>query len=89
MPIALRRHSFKNHYLEIAKNESLTSFVINAPYLIAWEVMRLGYALARDREILPAYADAIRVWGRIWRKRQLLRARIRSRSSSPVAPSRG
>ncbi len=76
-PVTLRRHSFKNHYLEIAKNESLAGFVVNLPYFVCWEVARFGYALLRDRAVLPAYRDAWRLWAPTWRKRKLLRQRMR------------
>jgi len=76
-PVVLRRHSFKNHYLEIAKNESLADCVTHLPYFVCWEVARLGYALLLDRAVLPAYRDAWRAWSPIWRKRKLLRQRMR------------
>jgi GT2 family glycosyltransferase len=72
----VRRHSFKNHYLQIVKNEPTSQFLLNLPILIGWEVLRLGYALARDREILPAYWEAVREVPRAWRKRKLLQARL-------------
>ena len=84
-PTALRRHSFKNHYLEIAKNESLASFVANLPYFVCWEVSRFGYALLRDRAVLPAYRDAWRAWAPIWRKRKLLRQRMREQAGDSSA----
>ena len=34
VPVAIRRHSFKNHDLQLVKNETLAGFVVNAPWLI-------------------------------------------------------
>ena len=75
----VRRHSFKNHYLQIVKNEPTSQFFLNLPILLGWEVLRLGYALARDREILPAYWEAVREVPRAWHKRKLLQARLSDR----------
>lgn len=73
----VRRHSFKNHYLQIIKNEEPGRFLRILPVVAAWELARLGYALLRDREILPAYLEAARLAPRAWRKRRILRARQR------------
>lgn len=73
----VRRHSFKNHYLQIIKNERGADLARNFVFLVVWELLRLGYALARDREILGGYRDAARQVRTAWRKRRLLEARIR------------
>ncbi len=80
VPAHVRRHSFKNHYLQIVKNESLAGFLLRLPLLLAWEALRLGHALVRDRAILGGYADAARLSGRALRKRRLLQPR-RSRAA--------
>ena len=76
---SVRRHSFKNHYLQIIKNERGADLVRNLPVLLAWEVLRLGYALTRDRAILPGYLDAARGVRRAWHKRRLLQRRAKAR----------
>ncbi len=79
MPAGIRRHSFKNHYLQLIKNETPSGFAINLPILASWEVLRLGFALLRDRELLAGYADAWRLSRRAWHKRQVIRtARARA-----------
>ena len=80
VPAHVRRHSFKNHYLQLIKNESLAGFFLRLPLLLAWEALRLGHALVRDRAILGGYRDAARLSGRALRKRRLLQAR-RSRAT--------
>lgn len=79
---SLRRHSFKNHYLEILKNERWRDLVRNLPFLAGWEVLRLGHALVRDPAVLPGYLDAAKLAPRIWRKRRILEPRIRASASS-------
>jgi len=73
----LRRHSFKNHYLQIVKNERPLDFFLHLPIVAGWELARLGYALARDRAVLSGYWDAIAFLPRAWRKRRLVQARAR------------
>jgi len=72
----VRRHSFKNHYLQILKNERAADFLLNLPWLLAWEGLRFGFALLRDRAVLPAYADALRGVPAAWRKRREIRRRL-------------
>lgn len=86
IPPAVRRHSFKNHYLQLIKNEQPRDFWLNLPWLATWEVLRLGFALLRDREILQGYRDAGRLMGRAWRKRQLVQMAVaRANVAGPVA----
>ena len=83
VPVSVRRHSFKNHYLQLIKNESLVSFLLRLPLLVAWEILRLGHAVLRDRGVLAGYGDALRLAPRAFRKRRELRrgaARRRARS---------
>jgi GT2 family glycosyltransferase len=72
-----RRHSFKNHYLEMIKNERPRDFLLNLPAIALWEVLRLGFALLHDRSVLTGYRDAWRLSGRAWRKRAVLQDRVR------------
>lgn len=82
VPVSTRRHSFKNHYLQLMKNEHGRDFLWNLPWLLTWEVLRIGFVLLRDRSMLPAYADAWRALPDAWRKRRILRAReLRSRKA--------
>jgi len=82
---SVRRHSFKNHYLQIIKNERPRDFLRNLPALATWEVLRLGFALARDREILTGYGDALRLAGRAWHKRKLVQSA--TRRATPERPT--
>jgi GT2 family glycosyltransferase len=80
--VAVRRHSFKNHYLQILKNERGRDLAANLPWLAAWEVLRLGFAVLRDPAILPAYAAAWRAAPAALRKRRALQAKLRGRRLS-------
>ncbi len=70
VPVEVRRHSFKNHYLQLLKNERGWDFVRHLPWLAAWEVLRLGYVLLRDPQMLSAYRDAWTLAPAAWSKRK-------------------
>ena len=72
----IRQHSFKNHYLQIIKNERPGDFLLNLPVLLLWELLRLGYAVLRDPGVLPAYVLAVRNAPSAWRKRRRIRDRV-------------
>lgn len=84
VPVHVRRHSFKNHYLQLIKNEPARDLARVLPALAAWEIMRLGYAVLRDPAVLPAYASAARLSRRALRKRRLLEAKIADRAARPA-----
>lgn len=87
---SVRRHSFKNHYLQMLKNERVGDLLLRLPVLLAWEGARLGFALLRDRELLSAYAEALALAPRAWRKRRELVSRVREqrRAARSAAASR-
>ncbi len=76
IPVEIRRHSFKNHYLQLVKNETATGLLLRLPVILGWEVLRLGFAVLRDRAILPAYRDAWRGLGPALHKRRILQSRV-------------
>jgi GT2 family glycosyltransferase len=85
---AVRRHSFKNHYLQLVKNERGVDFVRNLPWIAVWEVARLGFVLLFDRALLPAYAEALRAAPRAWAKRRALAQRLAAVAlPAPGAPA--
>jgi GT2 family glycosyltransferase len=77
IPIAIRRHSFKNHYLQLVKNETAGGLLGNLPWILGWEILRLGFVLLRDRPMGRAYLEAGRALPWAWRKRRLVRERAR------------
>lgn len=82
----VRRHSFKNHYLQIIKNERGPDFVRNLPWIAAWEIARLAFVLLFDRALLPAYAAAWRAAPVAWAKRRSLERSLQA--PHPPAASR-
>ncbi|MDE0886618.1 MAG: glycosyltransferase family 2 protein [Myxococcota bacterium] len=85
VPAWVRRHSFKNYYLQRIKNESIAQFLVGLPVFLVWEIFRLAYALFRDRALLRAYPMAFRSARRAFAKRRLLRGgSVRGKPSSPL-----
>ena len=83
----IRRHSFKNHYLQMIKNDRLRDVIRDLPAILGWEAVRLGYAVLRDRAMLPSYLQVLRMAPRAWRKRGVIKARMSRHpriTSSPV-----
>ena len=85
----IRQHSFKNHYLQIIKNERPGDFQLNLPVLLLWELLRLGYAVLRDPGVLPAYVLAFRSAPNAWRKRRRIRDRVIGRRDTHVVARGG
>ncbi len=83
----VRRHSFKNHYLEMAKNETLMSFLRSSPAILLGELLRLGFALAFDRHMLQAYREAWRLLPSALAKRKIILARARECGGRPYRVS--
>jgi GT2 family glycosyltransferase len=72
-----RRTQFRNRYLMIAKNDSLADLLRDAPALLVYEVLALGYALLREPELLGGYLEAARRLPRALRDRRVIQARRR------------
>ena len=88
IPLDVRRHSYKNHYLQIVKNEQVGRWLRDAPVSVAFEVARFGFALLRDPRVLTAYADALRLVPRALRHRRVIVGRAQPRASVAVSTGR-
>lgn len=79
IPLEARRHSWKNHYLLMLKNDRLGDMLRSAPAILGWELVRQGYALLRDPLLYGSYLDLIRLLPSALRKRRELMARARAK----------
>ncbi len=84
IPPKIRRHSFKNRYLELIKNERPLDLLRNLPFILTAEMARLGFALLADRTVLAGYLDAASHARRAWRKRRVIHRKV-----SAAVDSRG
>ena len=73
-----RRHSWKNHYLLLARNDRAADIARALPFIAGWELLRMGHALLRDPSVLGAYIDAARALPAALRARRDLLARRRT-----------
>ena len=72
-----RMMQFRNRYLMIAKNDRWRELLRDLPAIAAYEVLALGFALARERHLLRGYVEAGRLLPRMLRKRRVLQRRRR------------
>lgn len=80
MPLIARRHSWKNHYLLMIRNDRTADLMRALPFVAGWELMRLGHAVLRDQRVLAGYIDLVRALPAAVRRR---RALLRRRRASP------
>lgn len=80
LSLAARRHSWKNHYLLLLKNDRPADLVRALPAVIGWELVRQAYALFRDPTVYAAYLDLVRLLPAAFRRR---RATMRRRRVMP------
>jgi GT2 family glycosyltransferase len=70
-----RRLQFRNRLLMIVKNETGRTFLRDGPQIVAYEVLALGFALLRERDLLRGYADFARLLGRARARRRVIQPR--------------
>ena len=86
------RHSFKNQYLAMIKNERPIPFLKDLPVILAREILRLGSVLLREPGLLLGYFDALKLAPRALAKRRVIQRRaaaIAERSPRSHATSTG
>jgi len=83
---AHRRLQFRNRLLMIAKNDRPADLLRDAPHVLLYEVLALAYAVVVERELLPAYRDALRALPEARRRRWAIQARRRARPPYGLLP---
>lgn len=78
MPASVRRHSWKNHYLLMIRNDRVIDIVRALPWIAAWEGARVGHALLRDPRVLTAYVALGHELRRAFQARRDLQRRRRA-----------
>lgn len=72
-----RRMQFRNRLLMVAKNETGRGLLADLPWVAAYELAALAFALLRERELLGAYREAWALRGGVRRRRRVIQARRR------------
>ncbi len=75
---AHRRLQFRNRYLMMIKNDSLRELLRDAPVVLLYEVLALGFALLREPELLRGYLEAAQRLPGALRQRRVIQARRRA-----------
>jgi len=75
LPREIRKHSFKNHYLTILKNDDLVNMLAHLPWVIGYDTALFFYALFREPFLLGALKDVFRLMPNAAEKREYIMAR--------------
>jgi GT2 family glycosyltransferase len=75
VPAEHRRLQFRNRLLMVAKNDAWRDVRPDLARIAAYEVLALGHALLRERELLGGYRDAWRALPGARRRRRVVQAR--------------
>jgi GT2 family glycosyltransferase len=70
-----RRLQFRNRLLMAYKNETPLGLLLDLPWILAYEIAALGFALLRERELLGAYREAWALRAGARRRRRAVQAR--------------
>ncbi|MBI4435722.1 glycosyltransferase family 2 protein [Candidatus Uhrbacteria bacterium] len=62
--------STRNHWLMLLKNYKAVNFLLSFPWVLTYEIGRLGYVLVFERSGWKATREAIALAPRMWRKRR-------------------
>jgi GT2 family glycosyltransferase len=85
LPAEHRRLQFRNRLLMVLKNERLKGWR-DWPHIALYEVLALGYALAREPSLLRGYVEAARLAPAVWSKRSSASARRPVKKASSIEP---
>ena len=78
MPEASRQMQFRNRYLMMVKNDRLRDVLRDLPIIALYEILALGHVLLRERHLLAAYGQTLRLLPAARRRRAALRRRRRA-----------
>jgi len=86
VPLEIRRHSYKNRYLAILKNEAFDPvWWLRLPAFLAVELAWHGYLLVRDPKVLGVWLRMFKLMPRAWNKRRALQEMRRARATGSAA----
>lgn len=85
VPLEVRRHSFKNFFLVIAKNDRGRHLLRDMPAILVSEMTRFCAFVLYDPAVLPAYLLALQRLPAAIRKRRVLRSSMK-RGSTKLRP---
>jgi len=69
-PPEIRAHILKNRYLMMIKNETAAGFLLNLPFILAWEAVQWAYVLLASPSVLPRLWRMRGAFAQAWRRRR-------------------
>jgi GT2 family glycosyltransferase len=75
VPRWIRRHSHKNRYLTIIKNDDAINLLLHLPQILFYEMKLLAYMIFKEPFLFGAWADVIRLLPDALGKRRAIMAR--------------
>jgi GT2 family glycosyltransferase len=85
LPAEHRRLQFRNRLLMIVKNETPRTLLRDLPQIAVYEVLALGFAVLRERDLLRGYAEFARLLPAARARRRVIQARRASGWRVPFA----
>ena len=82
VPKSVRRHSLKNRYLMMLKNERWDTFLPHVFSIFWYELCSIGYILLREPFLLAVTGDILRAWPAIIKKRRSIQSQAMQRNAS-------
>jgi GT2 family glycosyltransferase len=82
IPRGLRRHSLKNRYLIMLKNEGWNTIFPHFFSILGFELCSVLYILFREPYLLAVVNDMIRGWPQIMKKRKIIQKRSMERKGA-------
>jgi len=80
-PRYMRRLVFRNRYLMIVKNDTVTNLLRHLPNLLLFELMAFVYVLFREQFLFTTYLEVIRLIPKMLRKRrEIMKRKVVSNS---------
>lgn len=75
IPLSIRRHSYINRYMMMIKNDSVPHMLRHSLYILAYELLSLGYFVVREPRVLGAWVYFWREFGKLLKQRKWIMSR--------------
>jgi GT2 family glycosyltransferase len=84
IPKVVRRHSLKNRYLLLIKNERWETFAPHIGSIFWYELRSWLYILVREPYLCAVISDMIRAWPNIMQKRRMIRLKATQENADKI-----
>ncbi|MDQ8733042.1 glycosyltransferase family 2 protein [Paenibacillus sp. LHD-38] len=78
IPLFVRQHSYQNRFFTLLKNESIGwHSIVIGPYILATEVIKLGYIVLREPGLLHCWPTILRSFPKMLKKRRWVKTKAK------------